>query len=227
MKVIVARPLLQANDVLARQNAALLGDYRLAAVNLLSSPGSGKTTLLEKTITYLHDQLRVGVVEGDIYTARDAERIAGLGAAVVQINTSGTCHLNAGMVAGSLEELPLAELDLLFIENVGNLVCPASFDLGEDCKVVLLSVAEGGDKPAKYPLAFQEARAAVITKVDLLPYTDFDLAGCLVELRSINPGLEIFITSARNGEGIAGWCRWLQFLVSSKRSPDEHKGGAV
>lgn len=225
MKVIVAQPLLQANDVIARQNAALLRDYRLATVNLLSSPGSGKTTLLEKTIAYLHDQLRVGVVEGDIYTARDAERIAGRGAAVVQINTSGTCHLNAGMVATSLEELPLAELDLLFIENVGNLVCPASFDLGEDCKVVLLSVAEGGDKPAKYPLAFQEARAVVITKVDLLPYTDFDLPGCLAELRTINPGLEIFITSARNGEGIAGWCRWLQFLVAAKRSPDEHKGG--
>jgi len=206
------------------QNAALFREHRLTAVNLLSSPGSGKTTLLEKTIERLKGGLTVGVVEGDICTAKDAGRIAATGAAVVQINTGGTCHLHAGMVARALEELPLNELDLLFIENVGNLVCPASFDLGEDCKVVLLSVSEGVDKPAKYPLAFERAGAAVITKVDLLPYTDFDLDGCLAELRAVNPALEIFITSARTGRGIEDWCRWLHELVRAGRSPEKDNG---
>lgn len=216
MKVILARDLLRANTGLGRENRLLLDENGLAAINLISSPGAGKTTLLEQTIARLKGKVAVGVIEGDLYTARDAGRISALGAEAVQINTGGTCHLNAAMVARALEELPLDSLDLLFIENVGNLVCPAAFYLGEHCKAALLSVAEGSDKPAKYPEVFREAQVAVITKSDLLPYTDFDLAACTAELKDLNPELNIFVLSARTGDGMDGWLAWLKGLVKPK-----------
>ena len=213
MKVIMARQLLQANALRAAEVRAFLEEKGVVAVNLIGSPGAGKTALLEKTIPALAGSLPVGVIEGDLYTVRDAARIAGCGAAVVQVNTGGICHLTAAMVGEALKNLPLDATGLIFIENVGNLVCPAAFDLGEHHKVAVLSVTEGNDKPAKYPEVFRTASAAVITKVDLLPHTDFDLAACLKELHDINPGMAVFLTSARNGAGIAGWCEWLKRLV--------------
>lgn len=215
VKVVMAQKILRANEQVARENRERLA--RLATVNLISSPGAGKTTLLEKTIVALRKELRIGVVEGDIYTTRDAERIAGQGAAVVQINTGGLCHLDANMVGRALDQLDLDRLDLLFIENVGNLVCPAEFDLGEDYKTALLSVAEGGDKPAKYPLVFRESHTVVINKSDLLPYTDFDMNRVQAEIRTINPEIQIFVTAAVTGEGVEAWCLWLREIVRRKR----------
>ena len=209
MKVILAKDLLKANNDLAQQNRALFAEHSLKVINLISSPGSGKTTLLETTLSLLKG-LRMGVIEGDISTTRDAERIAGQGVPVVQINTGGICHLDARMVEQAARELPLTELELIFIENVGNLVCPASFDLGEHYKVVLLSVTEGSDKPAKYPRVFEQAQAVVISKGDLLPYTDFDLLGCQEELRQINPTLEVLTASAKTPGGCGEWLSWLQ-----------------
>ncbi|SFR13637.1 hydrogenase nickel incorporation protein HypB [Desulfoscipio geothermicus] len=213
MKVIVGKDLLTANANQAGENRARFNAGRVVAVNLISSPGSGKTTLLEKTAALLGADLKMGVIVGDLYTARDAERVAQAGLTAVQINTEGLCHLTANMVARALAEMPLAELDLLFIENVGNLVCPAAFDLGEHAKVAVLSVAEGIDKPAKYPGVFREAGAAVITKADLLPYTDFDLPACLHDLKEINGRLPVFVTSAKSGRGLKEWCGWLKALA--------------
>lgn len=216
VKVVMAQKILRANEQVARENRERLN--RLPTVNLISSPGAGKTTLLEKTIQGLRGEFNIGVVEGDIYTTRDAERIAGQGAEVVQVNTAGLCHLDANMVGRALDQLELDGLDLLFIENVGNLVCPAEFDLGEDHKVALLSVAEGGDKPEKYPLVFRESQAVVINKSDLLSYTDFDMNKVREEIRTINPDTIIFVTSATTGEGLEAWCAWLRDIVRRKRS---------
>jgi hydrogenase nickel incorporation protein HypB len=218
LKVILARDLLAANTDQAKQNRTIFERRQVAVVNLLSSPGAGKTTLLEKTLALLRGRVAAGVIEGDISTTRDAERIAGQDVPVVQINTGGICHLDARMVSRALPELPVAGLDLLFIENVGNLVCPASFDLGEHRKAALLSVTEGSDKPAKYPAVFREAQAVVISKIDLLPYADFDLAACQNELREINPGLDIFATSAKTGEGLQEWAAWLEKLVTERKN---------
>ncbi|MDA8097340.1 MAG: hydrogenase nickel incorporation protein HypB [Clostridia bacterium] len=216
MKVVMAQRILRANDQVAKENRERL--QRLTTVNLISSPGAGKTTLLEKTIAALKGDVVISVVEGDIYTTRDAERIAGQGADVVQVNTEGLCHLDANMVGRALDQLNLADTDLIVIENVGNLVCPAEFDLGEDYKVAVLSVTEGGDKPAKYPLVFRQSHAAVINKSDLIPYTDFDLETVTREIMTINPDLEIFVISARTGEGLEKWCAWLRDRVREKKN---------
>ncbi|RJX21956.1 MAG: hydrogenase accessory protein HypB [Desulforudis sp.] len=212
----MAQRILRANDQVAKENRERL--QRLTTVNLISSPGAGKTTLLEKTIAALKGDVVISVVEGDIYTTRDAERIAGQGADVVQVNTEGLCHLDANMVGRALDHLNLAGTDLIVIENVGNLVCPAEFDLGEDYKVAVLSVTEGGDKPAKYPLVFRQSHAAVINKSDLIPYTDFDLETVTREIMTINPDLEIFVISARTGEGLEKWCAWLRDRVREKKN---------
>ena len=212
----MAQRILRANDQVAKDNRERL--QGLTTVNLISSPGAGKTTLLEKTIAALKGEVVISVVEGDIYTTRDAERIAGQGADVVQINTEGLCHLDANMVGRALDQLDLAATDLVVIENVGNLVCPAEFDLGEDYKVAVLSVTEGGDKPAKYPLVFRQSHAAVINKSDLIPYTDFNLETVTEEIMTINPDLEIFVISARTGEGLEKWCAWLRDRVREKKS---------
>lgn len=214
--------ILAANEEMARENRRLLDKYGLIVVNLIGGPGAGKTTLLEKTVSFMGHELRLGIIEGDIYTSRDAERLEKLGVEVIQINTAGACHLDAAMVGKVLPELPLADIDLLVVENVGNLVCPAEFDLGEDAKVAILSVAEGTDKPAKYPLVFHEARACVITKIDLLPYTDFNLDTVKNEIAQLNPDLEVFQVSARTGEGMEAWCEWLlhQVQPTSQPAPD-------
>ncbi|MBO8127740.1 MAG: hydrogenase nickel incorporation protein HypB [Peptococcaceae bacterium] len=211
----MAQKILRANQQVARENRERLAS--LTTINLISSPGAGKTTLLEKTIAALKNDFQMGVIEGDIYTTRDAERIAGQGVEVVQVNTSGLCHLDANMVSRALNEIDYEQLDLLFIENVGNLVCPAEFDLGEDYKVAVLSVAEGGDKPAKYPLVFQEAQVVVINKCDLLALSDFDLDTVTAEIKKIKPELKIFPVSAKTGEGLEAWYAWLRQVIREKK----------
>lgn len=219
MKVILARDLLGVNNVKGENNRGILEKNGLLTLNIISSPGAGKTTLLEITMRLLKNKYNFGVIEGDLYTTRDALRLEEHARSIVQINTCGMCHLNADMVARALEDMPLAELDVIIIENVGNLVCPAAFYLGETCKVAVLSMPEGSDKPAKYPELFKEARAVLINKADLLPYTDFDLPGCLGELQEINPRAEIFVVSARTGEGVEKWVHWLEERVQQIKKP--------
>lgn len=210
--------LLGANDLLARKNRSIFSRQGLLVINLMSSPGSGKTTLLEKTIEHLGDQLKLGVIEGDLYTDQDAQRIEQKGVQVIQINTEGACHLDAGMVGKAFEELPGEQLDLLFIENVGNLVCPAEFDLGEDFKAVVISTTEGNDKPLKYPLIFREAKVILLNKIDLLPYTNFSLERFREDLAQINPTAPVFLVSGRTGQGIEEWNEWLLGEVRGKRA---------
>jgi hydrogenase nickel incorporation protein HypB len=189
--------------------------------NLVSSPGAGKTTLLERTLERLRDRVRVAVIEGDVQTDLDAQRVARYGVPVVQIVTNGGCHLEATLVADAIDGLDLAALDLLVIENVGNLVCPANYDLGEALKVVLLSTTEGEDKPLKYPAMFRNASVLVINKIDLVPYLDVDLAAIRRHARSINPSLEIFEVSCTSGAGLPAWCAWLE-----RRALDGREGKA-
>ncbi|SFH28051.1 hydrogenase nickel incorporation protein HypB [Desulfotomaculum arcticum] len=215
MKVILAKDLLSVTNVKGEHNRDIFEKNGLLALNIISSPGAGKTTLLEVTMSLIKHKYNFGIIEGDLYTSRDARRLSEHARSIVQINTCGICHLNAEMVARALDDLVLDALDIIIIENVGNLVCPASFYLGETCKVALLSVPEGSDKPAKYPGLFKEARAVVINKADLLPYTDFDLPGCIQELQEINPGAEIFVISATTGAGMEKWVSWLEKMVQS------------
>ena len=217
MEVKLLSNILKANDLLADANRRTFGARGVMVLNLLSSPGSGKTTLLERTAAGLAGRLGMAVIEGDLFTTRDAERIERQGLPVVQINTQGGCHLDAGMVSSALSDLKLEGKDLLFIENVGNLVCPAGYDLGEDLRVVVLSVAEGNDKPAKYPAAFRGSQAVVLNKTDLLPYTDFDVEEFLADVRGINPALEVFPLSARTGQGTEAWFNWVEAQVKRRR----------
>lgn len=208
--------ILGANDLLARKNRKIFGDNQLLVINLMSSPGSGKTTILERTIENLNNRLKLGVIEGDLYTDQDAQRIENKGVQVVQINTQGACHLDANMVANTFEKLNINNLDLMIIENVGNLVCPAEFDLGEDFKTVVISITEGNDKPLKYPLIFREARVILVNKIDLLPYTDFSLDKFEQDIAQINPTAEVFLLSGRTGQGIEDWINWLIKEVRAK-----------
>jgi hydrogenase nickel incorporation protein HypB len=218
VRIRLNHDLLKANDLLAAGFRSRLAGQGVLAVNLIGSPGSGKTTLLERTIEILGGSgLRLSVIEGDIATALDAERIEGKGVPAVQINTEGVCHLDANMVLGAAGELDLAGLDLLFIENVGNLVCPAGWDLGEDLKVVVASVAEGDEKPRKYPRIFENAGACVLNKTDLLPYVDFDVDRFRSDVALLNPGVTVIPVSAKSGEGVAGWTAWLEAKLASKR----------
>ncbi|MGI6548503.1 MAG: hydrogenase nickel incorporation protein HypB [Syntrophomonadales bacterium] len=210
--------ILGANELLARRNRGVFTRQGILVVNLMSSPGSGKTTLLEKSIEHLRGRLQLGVIEGDLYTDQDARRIEQKGVRVVQINTEGACHLDAGMVSQAFTSLSGENLDLLFIENVGNLVCPAEFDLGEDFKVVVISTAEGNDKPLKYPLIFREARAILLNKIDLLPFTDFSVECFRRDLAQINPRAPVFLVSGRTGEGVEDWIEWLLEEVKIKRA---------
>ena len=214
MKVKVVTNILEANDRIAAENTKRFEDAGVYVMNVLSGPGAGKTSLLERTIQELSGKIKIAVIEGDIAGADDAERIDKLGIPVVQINTGGGCHLDASMITGVLEDLPpLKELDLLIIENVGNLVCPAEFNLGEHMKVMLLSVAEGHDKPLKYPLMFQKSSALLLNKIDLLPYTDADIGKMRKDSLSLNPNLKIFEVSCKTGQGITDWTNWVQSLV--------------
>ena len=209
--------LLAKNNRLAAGNRARFGAAGLFVLNLVSSPGSGKTTLLERTLTDLQGRFTFAVLEGDQQTSLDADRIAATGVPAIQINTGAGCHLDAHMVAHGVETFDLPATDILMIENVGNLVCPAAFDLGEDHKVALLSVTEGEDKPLKYPQMFRAATLMVINKTDLLPYVDFDLDRCKAFARQINPQMAILELSCRSGEGLAQWYAWLEAGVKRKQ----------
>ncbi len=208
--VQVQEDILGKNNQSARHNRAYLQKKRVLALNLLSSPGSGKTTLLEQTIKRLKGEISLAVIEGDQQTLNDAERIKAAGVDVVQVNTGAGCHLDADMIHRALHRIDLVDQSVLFIENVGNLVCPAMFDLGETAKVVIISVTEGEDKPVKYPYIFREADLCVITKTDLLPYLDFNLAQCKEYALSVKPDLEILEVSAQNGEGMESWLSWIR-----------------
>jgi hydrogenase nickel incorporation protein HypB len=208
-KVTIAQNILAVNDSVAAEIQQLLAPRDIRCVNIMSSPGAGKTTLLERTLVRLRGQLGIGVIEGDVETAADAERIEATGAQAVQINTRGACHLEAHMVRDALAHIDLAHIDLLVIENIGNLVCPAGWNLGEDVRVVLTSVTEGDDKPAKYPQMFAAAQIMLINKLDLLDYVDYDLQKVRQQALAINPQLRIFELSCRSGVGLAEWCDWL------------------
>lgn len=210
MKVKIATKILEANDRLALENRKLFDRAKVFVINLMSAPGAGKTSLLEKTLALKEKDMRVGVIEGDIAGSDDAERIEKFGVPVVQINTGGACHLDANMIYEVLQDLPIEGLDVLFIENVGNLVCPAEFKVGEDIKVMLLSITEGHDKPLKYPLMFQESSALILNKIDLAPHTDADIGKIKRDALSLNPDIRIFEVSCRTGEGLNEWLRWLR-----------------
>lgn len=216
--VTLEQKVLAKNDLLAEQNREWLAEREILALNLTSSPGAGKTTLLERTIGELARHRPVSVIEGDQETLLDAERIRATGARAVQVNTGAGCHLDAEMIRRALETLNPAPQSLLFIENVGNLVCPALFDLGEHSKLVVISVTEGADKPLKYPHMFAAAELVVLNKIDLLPYVDFDLESFHEFVRSINPTAEILPLSATTGEGIAAWYEWIELRANSRMS---------
>ncbi len=211
------KPLLEATDRAGAANRERFAGLGLFVLNLMSGPGAGKTSLLERTVERLAGELRVGVIEGDIEGRADAERLARLGAPVTQINTHGACHLDPRPVMEAAEGLSLPDLDLLVIENVGNLVCPAEFDVGESGRAMLLSVPEGHDKPAKYPLMFRTADALLINKLDLLEMCDFDVDAAVHDARALNPALDVFQVSCRTGEGIDGWIDWLRSRVAAAR----------
>lgn len=202
--------ILAKNELLAAKNRGWFAGREILAVNLVSSPGAGKTTLLERTIRDLKDEMPIAVIEGDQATANDGERIRAAGAAAVQVNTGAGCHLEADMVAKGLEELKPPAGSLVLIENVGNLVCPAMFDLGERAKVIVFSVAEGEDKPLKYPHMFQAAELVLVNKTDLLPHVDFDVDTAIANARKVNPQIASLSLSARTGEGMEAWYAWLR-----------------
>ncbi len=213
VKITIAQNILAANDTIAGEIQQNLSAHGIRTLNIMSSPGAGKTTLLERTIERLRGRLSIGVIEGDVETTADAERIEAAGAQTVQINTRGACHLEAHMIRDALAQIELASLDLLVIENIGNLVCPAAWNLGEDTRVVVVSTTEGDDKPAKYPQMFAASEVMVVNKLDLLPYVDYDLQKVKRQALAINPHLRIFELSCRTGEGLDTWCEWLITLV--------------
>jgi hydrogenase nickel incorporation protein HypB len=213
VKKVVLENVLDANDTLARANRDMFDRAETYTINMMSSPGAGKTALLERTLERLRNQLRLGVLEGDVQTTLDADRLARFHIPLVQVNTDpgfgGECHLDANMVRSGLGELPLEDIDILIIENVGNLVCPAEFRVGEDSRVMVYSVTEGEEKPLKYPLMFRSADLILVNKVDLLEHLDFDLEQFLGNLDTVNPGVKTILTSARTGQGVDEWCDWL------------------
>lgn len=209
MEIQIKADLLGNNEDQALINRTRYNQHGVFCINVMGSPGAGKTTLLERTIDMLKDKISIAVIEGDIYTAKDAERIEAHGIPVVQINTEGACHLDAPMVNKVLDRFELEKLDLMIVENVGNLVCPVEFNTGEHIKVAVLSIIEGDDKPLKYPLIFRESEAVVLNKVDLAPFCDADIEQMKQDLRSINPNINIFSVSCRTGEGLEAWSQWL------------------
>ena len=219
MKIPILENILSANDRLAAENQKLLAEKGILTVNIMSSPGAGKTSLILRTIEALGEEVRIGVVEGDVASRVDADTIESLGVPVVQINTGGTCHLDANMVRGSLDQLPLDHIELLLIENVGNLICPTDFALGEAVKVMIPSIPEGDDKPYKYPAMFAAVDAIIVNKVDLLPYLDFDLAAFRKLVTGLNPDVQVFEVSCKTGEGIDGWADWLSAVWATEIPP--------
>ncbi len=216
MEIPVVRNILEANDRLADQLKKLFASRKMLVLNLMSSPGAGKTSILERTLADLAGEFKMAVIEGDLQTDNDARRVAATGAQAVQINTDGGCHLSSSMILEALDKLNLDGLDILFIENVGNLVCPAEFSLGEDSKVTLLSVTEGDDKPEKYPLMFHLSAVMVLNKVDLLPYVDFSMDKARQHASKLNADLKIFPVSCRTREGLEDWYAWLRAARATK-----------
>ncbi|MCC6521059.1 MAG: hydrogenase nickel incorporation protein HypB [Polyangiaceae bacterium] len=221
-EIPVGADLLATNAKAALHNREHFLGHGVYVLNLMSGPGAGKTTLLERTLDALAPRYRLAVIEGDVQTRHDADRIARHGVPVHQINTGGACHLDARLVHQALDHFELGALDALIIENVGNLVCPAEFDLGEHDKVMVLSVTEGHDKPQKYPVMFHAARALLLNKMDLLPHVDFDVAYAERAARALNLDLEIFRVSARSGEGLDAWYRWLEARIGKARRHLSH-----
>ena len=219
-RVEVLERIFGENDRTAAANRDMFAASGVCAINLMSSPGAGKTTLLRQTLSRLAGQLRTGIIEGDIQTSLDADRLSGLGAPVALINTGngfgGECHLDAPMVRSALPRLPLGDLDLVLIENVGNLVCPAEFDVGEHARAMVYAITEGEDKPLKYPVMFRSCDLVIVNKIDLLPYLGFDTEGFLASLRAVNPAATVLQVSARTGEGVDAWCDWVRAQVTTR-----------
>jgi hydrogenase nickel incorporation protein HypB len=218
MKVTVVKNVLDANERIASENRKLFDEKKIYVINLMSSPGAGKTSLVEKTIMALKDCYRIAVIEGDIQDTYDADRVAALGIPAVQINTGGACHIDGNMIREALPALDLDKIDLLISENVGNLVCPAEFKIGENAKVMILSTPEGADKPAKYPLMFQESAVLIINKIDLAPYVDFDLEKAKRDALTLNRNLKIFEVSCKTGLGLENWVQWLAGQIEAFRN---------
>lgn len=216
MQVNVNRPVMESSESVACELADLFAAKGLLVLNLISSPGAGKTSLLERTLTDLAPEFRMAVIEGDLKTDNDARRVAATGAAAYQIETDGGCHLDSFMIRDALKHFNLNALDILFIENVGNLVCPVEFPCGEDHKIALLSVPEGDDKPEKYPLLFNLASVMILNKIDLLPYVDFDVNKASRLAAALNPDLKIFEVSCRNSQGLDAWYAWLRAARAAK-----------
>lgn len=208
-RVEVLKSITSANDAIATQNRQIFDEHGILAINLMSSPGAGKTSLILKSFERLRDVLKLAVIEGDVASKIDADKINKQGIPVVQINTGGSCSLEAHMVASALKKLPLEDINLLFIENVGNLICPAEFALGEHKKVIISSIPEGDDKPMKYPIMFTEADALVINKIDLLPHFEFNLANFCKVVKGMNPRVKVFEVSCRTEMGLDAWCDWI------------------
>jgi hydrogenase nickel incorporation protein HypB len=216
MEIKVLKDILGANEQLAAKNRELLDKNKVFAVNVMASPGAGKTSVVLQTIKALKGKVKIGVIEGDIASSIDAETVAKEGVPVVQINTGGECHLEAIQIQNALNNLPLADIDLLLIENVGNLVCPAEFSLGEHLKILIASVPEGDDKPYKYPLMFNTVDALVLNKIDLLPYVKFNVDGFVKTVKNINAKVELFKVSCTTGEGVQAWAKWLTAKMKLK-----------
>lgn len=217
MEIKVMKRVLDRNQDQAEQIRALLKENHVRMYNLISSPGAGKTTLLEQTCRHLGPDYGVGIIEGDVYTDRDARRLQSYGFPIVLINTEGGCHLDSNSISGALQEFNLQALRLLFVENVGNLVCPSHFDLGETSKIAVVSTSEGDDKPIKYPMLFRDARAVLLNKMDLLEFTDFDYDHFVRDLRQVNPTVPLFETSCTKGRGLEGWFHWLKQEMGEKQ----------
>jgi hydrogenase nickel incorporation protein HypB len=213
--ITLERQILKKNDEIADENRKIFREKKIFVINLLSSPGSGKTSLLENTIGKVNKRYQLAVIEGDVQTDLDAQRISKYDVPVIQVVTKGGCHLEASLVQNALKNLPLEDLDLIVIENVGNLVCPSNYDLGEMHKIVLVSTTEGDDKPLKYPNMFRVSDLMVINKVDLLPYVDFDMDSAKKHAKTINPSIKIYETSCKTGEGVENWITWLEKKISS------------
>lgn len=215
-EIKVYKDLMGANEEWAAKTRSLLAEKKLSMLNIIGSPGCGKTALLEKTVTLYGDKLRLAVLEGDVETTRDAERLDALSIPTSQLLTGGACHLEAKLVHHALADLPLDQIDMVIVENVGNLVCPAEFDVGETAKVAVLSVTEGEDKPLKYPLLFHEAGAVVLSKTDLLPHLSFDIDSCLDFVRRANASAPVFRLSAKSDEGMGEWIDWLSGIAAQE-----------
>lgn len=218
MEIPVVRNILEANDKMADQLKQMFDKNSILVLNLISSPGAGKTSLLERTLTDLQSEFTMAVIEGDCQTDNDARRVAATGAKAVQINTDGGCHLDSNMVLAAVGNIDLATTDILFIENVGNLVCPVEFECGEDYKVALLSVPEGDDKPEKYPTLFERSAVMVLNKSDLLPYVDFDVERATRFATQLNSDLNVLLTSCKTGEGLEAWYNWLRAAYAAKKA---------